>query len=194
MYYRISGAQFTIRSAEEKKDFIDIINKDKNFSNHLVCRGINAEQFTGKVNGAVVCEKDNPNKVYIFSCEGNFPTLKLYQRTSSVVYIIEFPVSKEGQIVLEKEPEPAVEEEPKPIEPEQKQEEQVVEPEKPVVETEPDFIVAKPQPDPFENPLFSEFVVESEEESPINEESENQEEPVQEEQPVKKKRGRRKKS
>ena len=92
MYYRISGAPFTIKNAEEKKEFINIINSDINFSRHLVCRGIDAERFSGKVNGVVVCEKENPSKIYVFKCDGNFPTLKLYQRTSAVIYIIEFPV------------------------------------------------------------------------------------------------------
>ena len=77
MYYRISGAPFTVKTADEKQEFMNAINSDSSFSKHLVCRGINAEQFTGKVNGVVVGEKDNPNKVYIFNCEGNFPTLKL---------------------------------------------------------------------------------------------------------------------
>lgn len=92
MYYRISGAPFTIKTPEEKKEFLDIINSDSIFSEHLLCRGVDIEQFTGKVNSVVVGERDNPNRVYIFKCEGNFPTLKLYQKTSSVVYAIEFPV------------------------------------------------------------------------------------------------------
>lgn len=102
MYYRINGAPFTIKSAEEKQDLINAINMDSNFSKHLVCRGLNAEQFTGKVTGVVVGEKGNPNKVYIFTCEGNFPTLKLYQRSSAVIYIIELPVSETGQSIIEK--------------------------------------------------------------------------------------------
>lgn len=183
MYYRISGAQFTIKSAEEKKDFINIINKDSNFSNHLVCRGINAEQFTGKVNGVVVCEKDNPSKVYVFNCEGNFPTLKLYQRTSSVVYIIEFPVSNKGQVVLEKqeeekEPEPVVEE----VNPEPVYVPEEINIDDLVVEEELQVIDEPVQVEQLEEPENQEELVETEQE-------------VQEEQPVaKKKRGRRKKS
>ena len=110
MYYRISGAPFTIKNAEEKKEFIDVINSDEIFSKHLVCRGVTAEQFTGKITGITVCEKENPNKVYIFICEGNFPTLKLYQRTSPVVYPIEFPVSEKKEIfnpIIIEDPKPA---------------------------------------------------------------------------------------
>ncbi len=178
MYYRISGAQFTIKSADEKKEFIKTINEDRNFSNHLVCRGVNAEQFTGKVNGVVVCEKDNPNKVYIFNCEGNFPTLKLYQRTSSVVYIIEFPISKKGQTVVEKVEE--VKEESSAAESETQEiveEETIVEPVEEKTEEEP---VSEPETEEFNQ--FMQFEVEQ----PLQEE--------QPEQPVKKKRGRRKKS
>ena len=185
MYYRISGAQFTIKSAEEKKEFIDTINKDSNFSNHLVCRGINAEQFTGKVNGVVVCEKDNPNKVYIFNCEGNFPTLKLYQRTSSVVYIVEFPVSKKGQLVLDK---PEEEKEPEPVVEEVKPEPVYV-PE----EVNIDDLVVEEELQVIDEPVQVEQPEVQEEETPVDE-PETQEEPVQEEQPVRKKRGRRKKS
>ena len=189
MYYRISGAQFTIRSAEEKKDFIDIINQDKNFSNHLVCRGVNAEQFTGKVNGVIVCEKDNPNKVYIFSCEGNFPTLKLYQRTSSVVYIIEFPVSKKGQIVLEapKEEEPKKEELPPAAVSDAiiiDDDVEIVKVEEPVEEipVEEPQVEEPVEPEETEINQFAAFEVED----PMTEE--------QPEQPIKKRRGRKKKS
>ena len=101
MYYRITGAPFTVRNAKEKKEFIEAINADENFSKHLICRGLNAEQFTGKVGGIVVAEKDNKNKVYIYNCEGNFPTLKLYQPSSSVVHVIEFPVSQDSVNVVE---------------------------------------------------------------------------------------------
>ena len=174
MYYRISGAQFTIKSADEKKEFIKTINEDRNFSNHLICRGVNAEQFTGKVNGIVVCEKNNPNKVYIFNCEGNFPTLKLYQRTSSVVYIIEFPISKKGQTIVEKVEE--IKEESSAAESETQE---IVEEETPVEPTEEEP-VSEPETEDFNQ--FMQFEVEQ----PLQEE--------QPEQPVKKKRGRRKKS
>ena len=181
MYYRISGAQFTIRSAEEKKDFIDIINKNKSFSNHLVCRGVNAEQFTGKVNGVVVCEKDNPSKVYIFSCEGNFPTLKLYQRTSSVVYIIEFPVSKKRQTVIEK-----VKEETPPA---AVSDVIVIDDSVEIVNVEePAEEVPVAEEQQLEEPEIDEFnqFMRFEVEQPLQEE--------QPEQPVKKRRGRKKKS
>ncbi len=116
MYYIISGAPFSIKDTDEKKEFLDIINKDSIFSEHLVCRGVNAEQFTGKVNDIIVSEKSNPNKVYVFKCDGNFPTLKLYQKSSAVVYAIEFPVKEtpviEDPTVIPKEPvsNPAAEE------------------------------------------------------------------------------------
>jgi len=104
IYYRISCAPFTVRSDEEKKAFIDIINADENFSKHLICRGVNAEQFTGRVNTVLVGEKENTNKVYVFNCEGTFPTLKLYSKRSAVVYDIEFPTNVSGQTVLGREP------------------------------------------------------------------------------------------
>ena len=109
MYYRISGAPFTVKSAEEKQEFIDVINADPAFSKHLICRGINVEQFTGKVTGVAVGEKDHPNRIYIFKCDGNFPTLKLYQKSSPVVYAIVFPM-KERKIIHD----PTVIPEPKP--------------------------------------------------------------------------------
>ena len=101
MYYRINGAPFSIKDAKEKQEFINVINDDAIFSKHLFCCGVSAEQFTGRVDGVVVHDKDNPKRIYTFKCEGNFPTLKLYQRTSNVVYVIEFPVSKAGQITNE---------------------------------------------------------------------------------------------
>ena len=103
MYYRISGAPFTIKNNDEKKEFLDIINSNQTFSDHLVCRGVNVEQFTGKVNGVIISEKDNPNRVYVFKCDGNFPTLKLYPKFSAAVYVIEFPVSSNKQVIVESE-------------------------------------------------------------------------------------------
>jgi len=190
MYYRISGAPFTVKNADEKKELIEAINADSNYSKHLVCRGIDAEQFTGKLNSVVVVEKENPNKVYIFTCEGNFPTLKLYQRSSAVIYIIEVPVSKDGQTVVEKKEEietpPKEEPEVAPIEKveeEKKPEEDEIKP----VDVDEGIPAAEfvEEPNPFENPLFSE--------------DEPEVKPEAEEQPVEhvekpKKRGRRKKS
>lgn len=190
MYYRISGAPFTVKNADEKKELIEAINADSNFSKHLVCRGIDAEQFTGKLNSVVVVEKENPNKVYIFTCEGNFPTLKLYQRSSAVIYIIEVPVSRDGQTVVEKkeETEMAPKEEPdaapiEKVEEEKKPEEDEIKP----VDVDEGIPAAEfvEEPNPFENPLFSE--------------DEPEVKPEAEEQPVEhvekpKKRGRRKKS
>lgn len=182
MYYRISGAPFTVKNADEKKELIEAINADSNFSKHLVCRGIDAEQFTGKLNGVVVVEKENPNKVYIFTCEGNFPTLKLYQRSSAVIYIIEVPVSMDGQTVVEKKEETEVAPIEK-VEEEKKHKEDEIKP----VDIDEGIPAAEfeEEPNPFENPLFSE--------------DDPEVKPEAEEQPVEhvekpKKRGRRKKS
>ena len=138
-YYRISGAPFTVKDAEEKQEFMNIINADPTFSEHLICRGINVEQFTGKVNGVAVGEKDHPNRVYIFKCEGNFPTLKLYQKTSAVVYAIEFPVKEKPVIV-----DPTVIPEVKPAA--EKKVEKVVEEAAKVVREVESEVVAEPAP------------------------------------------------
>ena len=187
MYYRISGAPFTVRNAEEKKEFIDTINADSNFTRHLVCRGVDAEQFTGKVNGVVVCEKDMPSKVYVFKCDGNFPTLKLYQRTSSVVYVIEFPVNKVVQ-----EPVAAVEQVEEPVEQEVPQVEEVVEN---VVEPAAEFEIPEEVVvvNTFEQP--EETIVVDDENIVIQEAEETPEAPAEENpQPKPKRRGRKKKS
>ena len=189
MYYRISGAPFTVKNADEKKELIKAINADSNFSKHLVCRGIDAEQFTGKLNSVVVVEKENPNKVYIFTCEGNFPTLKLYQRSSAVIYIIEVPVSKDGQTVVEKkeEIEMAPKEEPDAAPIEKVEKEKHKEDEIKPVDIDEGIPAAEfeEEPNPFENPLFSEDELEVKQEP--------EEQPVEHvEKP--KKRGRRKKS
>lgn len=196
MYYRISGAPFTVRNAEEKKEFIDIINTDPNFTRHLICRGVDAEQFTGKVNGVVVCEKNNPNKVYVFKCDGNFPTLKLYQRTSSVIHVVEFPTNKtvQEESVPEKTEEKKIEEiqkvEPVTVE-------KIEEPEPPKVEE----VVETPDPEPvveYKEPegqslpdeIIVPDVVEEQEEEP-----QEPEVPMEEEsQPKPKRRSRKKKS
>ena len=190
MYYRISGAPFTVKNADEKKELIKAINADSNFSKHLVCRGIDAEQFTGKLNGVVVVEKDNPNKVYIFTCEGNFPTLKLYQRSSAVVYIIEVPVSKAGQTVVEKSEETNVEststekkEDTIPVVVKQSEE---IEEKPTALEIEVPAADSKEESDPFVNPMLLE-------EPKVELESEISEQPVEiVEKP--KKRNRKKKS
>ena len=162
MYYRINGAPFTVKNADEKQELINAINSDAAFAKHLICRGINAEQFTGKLNGVVVGEKDNPNKVYVFTCEGNFPTLKLYQRFSSVVYIIELPVNNNGQNIVEKKEDQKntskkqnlqnKQTEKKEKEIEKKQPKEVVEPEQEHVSASAE------ESDPFMNPFFSDAV------------------------------------
>ncbi len=197
MYYRISGAPFTVRNAEEKKEFIDAINADSNFSRHLVCRGVDAEQFTGKVNGVVVCEKNNPNKVYVFKCDGNFPTLKLYQRTSSVIHVVEFPTNK--TIREETVPEKAEEKKVKEVqEVESVAVEKIEEPELPKVEeivektpdSEPVVEYRQPEGQFLPDEIVVPDVVEEQEE-----ESQEPEIPMEEEsQPKHRKRSRKKKS